>query len=706
MTQTPRVRRLAGTIALAGSGLLAAPQGFAQTAAADGADAAGGAVTLETVVLSATTDASVQADGYVGTLAQAATKSDTPVAEAQQSLSIVTVDQIADQGARTLGEALSYSAGVTPQAYGGDLRFDNPVVRGFDGARAQYVNGLRQGRYFGGVAYELYGMQQVEVVRGPASSLYGSGSPAGIVNQIQKRAQDHDFGEAGVGYGSHGSGKLFFDVNTAASDRLATRVTGLLGDTHLQADDVDNQRGYLAGALRWTPDDATTVDVMLSYTRDSPITPVGVPYDLTRDGDGDRLRKTNFGMPGWDSSDRTLYSLGIETSHEFASGWKVQQGFRFEDFDWNYKGSYVSTALGADGSIMRGISAQDEASRTLSLDTRLVGEATTGAVIHRLLFGLDLRRHTVDEKSRISATLPVSPDQIGEPTPMPVLPAASRTDATLEETALYAQDELESGPWRGTLSLRYDRARQTGEQYGITAEYDEDALTGRASIGYRTEQGVMPYVSFATGFEPQTGLTTDLTALKPLRSRQVEVGVKYEPSAFPALLSAAVYDLRQKNVAQWAGFDADHNAYLYNDIGEVRSRGLELEGTAEIGAAWKLRASYAYNDTQQRGGTNVGQPMPNAPRHLASLWADHDFGNGASVGAGLRHLGKRQDAANAHELDGVTLIDAGARYEKGRLAASLNVQNLTDETYVATCSFFGCFYGEGRTITAQVATRW
>lgn len=699
-------RRLTRALLLAGGSALAVPHAMAQQAAAPTDGAAAAAVTLETVVLTATTDASVQAQGYVGTQAQAATKSDTPVAEAQQSVSVITVDQARDQGARTLGEALSYSAGVAPQPYGGDLRFDNPVVRGFDGARAQYVNGLRQGRYFGGVAYELYGMQQVEVVRGPASALYGSGSPAGIVNQVQKRAQDHDFGEAGIGYGSHGSNRLFFDVNKARSDRLATRLTGIVSDTRQQIDDVDNERRYLAGALRWSPGEATTVDVLLSYTRDSPITPVGVPYGLAQADDGKDLRKVNLAMPGWDESDREMWSLGVETSHEFANGWKLQQGFRYESLNWAYQGSYVSTGLADDGAILRGISKQDEESRTISLDTRLAGELTAGAMVHRLLFGLDLKHHEVDEKSQISGTLPISRADIGARTAMPDLPAPSRTDATLKETGLYAQDEIEAGPWRGTLALRYDRAEQTGEQYGIAAAYDEEAVTGRASIGYRTAQGVMPYLSLATGFEPQTGLTTGKQALKPLRSRQVEVGVKYEPAAFPGLLTAAVYDLRQKNVAQWAGYDAGSNAYLYNDIGEVRSRGLELEGTAEIGTAWKLKASYAYNDTEQLGGTNVGQPMPNAPRHLASLWADHDFGNGGAVGVGARHLGERADAANAHMLGGVTLLDMGASYERGRLAASVNVQNLTDKDYLATCSYFGCYYGEGRTIMAQVATRW
>lgn len=205
MPHTCRSALLAGASAIVLAPLSVAAQGTEDT---DG-------VFLGELVLTATTDTSVQADGYVADFSQAATKSDQPLARTPQSVSVVTAQQIADTDAQTLGQALSYSAGVMGEPYGTDPRFDSPTVRGFSAASSQYVNGLRQLRHLGAPAYETYALQQVEVLRGPNSSLYGAGSPAGIINQVQKRAQDFDFGEIGIGFDSNGSKQVFFDVNTA-----------------------------------------------------------------------------------------------------------------------------------------------------------------------------------------------------------------------------------------------------------------------------------------------------------------------------------------------------------------------------------------------------------------------------------------------------------------------------------------------------------
>ncbi|CAM3065550.1 TonB-dependent siderophore receptor [Paracoccus nototheniae] len=655
-------------------------------------------------------DITLTVDDVAGYVAQGAqtTKSATPIAEAQQSISVVTADQIADQGAADLGESLAYSTGVNSQPFGGDPRFDNPTLRGFSAERAQYVNGLRQGRFFGGGSYEIYGMQQVEVLRGPSSALYGSGSPAGIVNQVQKRAGSTPFGEVGLGYGTNGYAKAFFDVNSVATDTLSYRVTGIGSDITRQVEETGNRRGYLAGAARWQPDDATTVDLLASYTKDSPDSPVGVPFDLT--GTDDKALRDRFlGRRGWNDSDREMWNLGVEVSHDLESGWRISQGFRYESFDWQYDGSFVRAALDADGNILQGISRQDENSDTISLDTRLEGEVTTGAVVHQLLFGVDLRRYETEENSLFSVTdAPVSPDDLSYVNGPPTFAGASPsvTDATFTQIGIYAQDEIILDAWRGSLALRYDRAEQTGLQYGTAADYDEDALTGRIGLARVLANGITPYVSYATGFEPQTGLTEDLRPRKPLESTQLELGVKFAPTVFDGLLTAAIYDLRQDNVGQYQGFDADRNAYLYRDIGQVKSRGLELEATARIAEAWSLKAAYAYNDTEQQGGSNQGQPMPNAPRHLASLWLTHDFGNGISAGGGIRHIGEREDAANARTLDDVTLADLRVGFERDAIAASISIQNLTDEVYLSTCGFYGCFYGEGREVMAEIAYKW
>ncbi|WBU65307.1 TonB-dependent siderophore receptor [Paracoccus aerodenitrificans] len=646
--------------------------------------------------------------GYVASGAQVS-KSLTPISEQQQAISVVTRDQIDDQGAQNLGQALSYSSGINAEPFGADPRFDAPTMRGFESSGAQYVNGLRQSRYFGGVSYETYGMQQIEVMRGPSSALYGPGSPIGIINQVQKRAQSADFSEVGVGYDSNQSGQVFFDINRAASDTLSWRFTGIGRDEQTQIDELTNERAYLAGALRWNPDAMTTIDVMASYTKDSPISPTGVPYALTEIADGDDLREMYTGQENWDDSDRKMWNIGVEVSRDLDNGWTLSQGFRYEKFDWDYTGTYVSTGavVNPDGTFLRGSSWQSESTESLSLDTRLNGEVTTGQAVHQLLVGVDVRKYDADETSQIQRDTTIfnwrDPGAYVAPPEMTI--ARSSGETTLKQVGVYAQDEIIYGNWHGTAGLRYDWAKQTGDQYDVPSEYEEDEVTGRAGLSYVFANGLMPYLSYATSFDPQTGLNENEDPLKPTKGYQWEAGVKYQPTSFDGLITASVYDLRQTNVNQYAGRN-DAGNLLYYQVGEVKSRGLELEATAELNAAWKIRASYAYNDTEQQGGTNTGQPMWNAPRHSANLWVDYDFANGLELGGGLRYIGERDNVNNTIELDSYTLVDAAARYTRGNVEASLNLSNLTDETYLATCSWFGCYYGEGRTASAKVTYKW
>lgn len=665
-------------------------------------------IRLPEIVLTATSDASVQADGYVGTQAQVATKSNTPVAETQQSISVVTSQQIEDQGAQNLGQALNYTAGVLGQPFGADPRFDSPTVRGFEARGSQYVNGLRQLRDFGAPAYEVYGLQQVEVLKGPNSSLYGAGSPAGIINQVQKRAQDRDFSEAGAGFDSSGSGQSFFDVNRVAGPELSWRLTGILRDSQTQIDELTNRRGYLGAALRYAPTEMTTLDVIASYTKDSPISPPGVPFALTQTGDGKALRERYFGEPSFDDSDREIANFGVEISHELDSGWTLSQGFRVERFDWTYTGHYV-TGLTPDGqSVTRGANFQDESTRGLNLDTRLSNRVTLGEVTHDLLVGLDIRQYDADTVTQFFFGQPIgafNPVYGGRPDATAWYTSIS--DVTQKQIGLYAQDEIAVGNWRGSLALRHDWTEQTGSAStnfagDSTVDQSDSATTGRVGLGYVISNGVMPYASYTTSFDPTIGTdTTTGEALKPTEGKQWELGVKYQPSGFDGLFTAAIYDLTQQNLVRNLGQGQTRQ------VGEVRSRGLELEATAALSADWDLRASYAWNETEQKGGPEDGLEMPNAPRHLASLWLDRDFDNGLRAGGGFRHIGARKgDFANTFDLDSVTLVDLAASYTRGNVEASVNLNNLTDEVYIANCGNFGCYYGEGRSIAAKVAYRW
>lgn len=698
MTRPTRAALLAGASALCLS-LPAQGQEAAET------------VVLDEVVL----DATAPTDGYVVPTTQIATKTEATVLETQQSVSVVTAQQIRDQGSTSVGQALRYSAGAVAEPYGATPGFDEPNIRGFGSNNSQYLNGLRLVRKFGAPSYELYGLERVELLRGPSSGLYGAGSPGGIVNLVQKHAQQEDFAEAGVGYGSFGDASLFFDVNRAASDTLAWRLTGQISKTEEQVKEVTNDRQYLAGAFRWQLDDVSTLDLLLSYQKDSPISPAGVPYALTQIANGDDLREFYAGYPDETDSDRRMFNLGVEYGHDLDNGWRLEQSFRYQKFDWDYN-IFTSNALSADGTLIDlNQTIQTEDSSTLNVDTRLLGEVTTGAATHKLLFGVDVIRNRLDNTTHFLYPQDIdwrNPDRdiavVGDEW------YVKRENLTIQQVGLYAQDEIAWNNWRASVGLRHSWVKQTGRVdsafLGTPSSSDayqkDDATTGRASLSYVFNDNLAPYVSYSTSFDPEIGTDRNGDPLKPTEGKQWEIGVKYQPSD-DVLLTAAVYDLKQSNVVR-----SDESFQTFQ-IGEVHSRGVELEATAELAQGWSVRAAYTYTDARQHGDARTvgpfleGNRAANSPYHMASVWLDHDFGSGLRAGGGLRYVGERYgDDANNYPLDSYTLVDLGASYERDNIVASLNVLNLTDKTYLASCSAFYCNYGEGREIQARLSYKW
>jgi iron complex outermembrane recepter protein len=662
---------------------------------------------LNEIVVSGQGDPTAPTEGYVAKDAAAGTKTATPVLETQRSISVVTRDEIDDRGAQTLGQALSTTAGVIGEPFGADPRFDSPVLRGFDMRQAQYLNGLRLMRSSGAPSYDIYGLERVEVLKGPASSLYGSGTPAGVINMVQKHAQFKDAYEAGTGVSIDGDAEVFIDANKALSDTFAARLTGKLSQTEEDIDELTNKRGYLGLATRWSPTDATTVDFLASYQKDSPITPAGIPFDLTGQGNDDSLRDLYIGDPAIDESDRRMSNSGYELHHEFDNGWALDQSARFQKFDWDYTGFYVS-GFTAPSTVNRGVIFQDEDTWTANLDTRFSGEVDTGPVSHKLLFGLDLRKYDDNTTTEFATS---SALDITSPTSATVAaPFYTKTDdLTLEQVGIYAQDELSFDKWRATLGIRHDWTDQQGTSGTTVIDQQDSATTGNVGLSYLFDSGLAPYVSYATSFDPVIGTDIDTNTLKPTTGEQWEVGLKYQPTSFDGLFSIALYDLTQDNVSVTV---TEGGVSGIRQIGQVKSRGIEIEGAAEIAMGWSVKAAYSYNDAEQVG-TNDGKMPANMPRHSGSVWLAYDFAEdtalaGLSVAGGIRYIGERfGDNANTASLDPVTLVDLAAKYkvtDKATLAVNLN--NLTDETYVANCGSFGCYYGAGRSVMGTLTVRW
>lgn len=669
---------------------------------------------LGIITLEGTENPTAPLEGPVAEAA-ATTKTGTPIVETPASVSVVPLAQIEAQGSTNLAEALTYSAGIIAENYGNDPRFDSLYLRGFNLENDKFLDGLQFIRSTqpptSSPAFELYGIERVEVLRGPASVLYGAGSPAGLVNMVQKRAQaDGDFTELGFGFDSNGSWSVYGDANRAVDDRFAYRIVGKVGNAKGDVDSIDNERAYLGLSASYALSDSTEVVFIASRHDDAPISPTGVPNGFIGVYDLDDLRDFDFADEDFNTSDRRMTTLSFGLTHEFDNGWKLSGTFLYTDFVWDYENIYISGNIGSE--VQRGAITQHDDFDSIAFDLRLAGEATTGAVEHKLTFGLDARKFSETASTVFSDVDPIdysAPVYGGVVLGAQTYRADKKVDA--QQYGIYALDEMSWGNWRAALGLRHDWTKQTGGNTvaGAVTSFDrkDQATTGHASLGYDFENGVHAYLAYSTSFLPLSGPDANGNPLKPTEGEQWELGVKYEPGNFDGLFTAALYDLTETNRTSWAG--PAWNDYL--QLGKANIRGLELEGVADLGNGWTVKGAYTFAESKI-SGDNDGNELANTPRHAASLWLAHEFQAGALQGltlsGGLRHIGKRWSSdANTQELEAVTLLDLGAAYAwDNGMELRVNLNNVTDEAYVSAVGFTSSYIGDGRNVQANLSYKW
>jgi iron complex outermembrane receptor protein len=687
------------------------------------------AVDLGEIIIQSEEDPTGPVVGYAaGTTAS--TKSGRSLLETPSSVTVVTTDQIEDTAANNLSEALGYAAGVVTEAYGADPRFDSISVRGADLQNQIYLNGLQFSRStrpnYGAPSLDLYGMERVELLRGPNSVLYGAGSPAGLVNLIQKRAQfDGDTTELGLHADGNGSYYVFGDANRVVDDRFAYRIVGKAGNRVLGIDEYDNPGAYLGFAAKYQATDATTVEFLLSYQDDDPDSPSGVPNGLVGTRSDEDLRDFYFGNEALEYGDRKVLNLGAQVTHTFDNGWRLVSNTGVTKFDWSYSNLSVGGVTGTD--VARTQLLQDEDVTSYATDLRLEGSALTGDVLHNLAFGIDASRF---EESALSVFY-YGQDSIDFAAPdyspiTPVRDGASwyaNKNVTVEQVGIYASDEIEYGNWRAGLALRHDRNKSEGQSntlYTVPGSggtpgtvdltRDDSATTGQASLGYVWDNGVSAYLSYGTSFQSFAEPGDTGTALDPTTGEQWEVGAKYLPATLDAYLSASVYQLEEKNRPVYVQNGAGVRAY--DQVGKSRIRGIELEGRANLADGWSVTGGYSFTDSEIIGGDNNGNELGLTPKHTFKLWASKEIQGGPlaglTVGAGARFIGERYAFnANANQLDSVTLLDAAVSYDfDDGTELQVNVTNLTDEAYVSSVGYFSTYYGDGRTISATLSKKW
>ncbi|WP_416423788.1 TonB-dependent siderophore receptor [Pseudomonas sp. App30] len=663
--------------------------------------------------------------GYVATRSSAGTKTDTPIIEIPQSISVITRQQMQAQGAQTVTDALRYVPGVKVEAYGLDPKgFDWLYIRGFNGqATSDYLNGLRQqNNSYAFFRSEPYAYDRVEVARGPASSLFGQGDAGGIVNRVSKLPEADHVNEVQLTGGNNNRLQGQFDVGGAlnADQSLLYRVVGLARDADTQvkyADghQVEDDRLYIAPSFTWAPDADTSLTVLTDFLRDhngGSLFAYSTPSGHTT--------STLMGDHSFNHLDQDQYTLGYAFRHRFNDTWEFRQNARYGQVDLIFQNLLPTAVDLASGTTSRIADRFDQHMDTFNLDNQLQADFSTGPLVHKLLMGVDYAWQDADISRwrTLAPTLNIYNPQYGQSIARPSAANSISSidyDQTIQQVGGYLQDQISfDDHWILTAGGRYDYVRNDLDNHvGASTNQKDNAFTGRVGLTYLTDFGLAPYVSYAESFNPNTGTSSTGSAFDPSMAHQWEVGVKYQPSD-ALLMTVAAYDLTKTNVLTNQLVGGVTTGYSVAS-GEQQSRGLEAEVKARLDRNWDLLASYTYTHAEINKSNNgdQGNRPANVPRHMASAWLNYSFHDtlldGLSLGGGVRYTGALYgDNANTFHVDNYTLFDAGASYPiNPHLTLSVNAQNLLNTEYVATCDdTYECYPGLRRTLLTSVKYSW
>nr|WP_312271986.1 TonB-dependent siderophore receptor [Pseudomonas sp.] len=673
------------------------------------------------------------AEGYVATRSASGTKTDTPILETARSMSVATREQMRDRAVHNIDDAVRYMPGIVASSYGSDTRADWLRVRGFEPTR--FLDGLRlpDGVYVDPKP-ETWNLERLTLLRGPASSIYGQTPPGGLIDMVSLRPQAETSHEVRAEVGSDNHRQINFDT-TGALDENANvlyRVSGVVRDSDTQIDHIENKRYNIAPSLTWNIDDDTHLTFLSQYTRDDTgATSQFLPLQGTKiDGPWGKVsHHKNLGDPDWEYYDRTYYSLGYAFDHRINDVWQFRQNARYTKSDLSFQtitvGGY-NGAVSEDGTVQRNTNIVDEDISQFAIDNNFQGDFKTGALQHTLLLGVDYQRSN-NNYQYFFGQAPTS--NIHSPVYGQYFdPSLARQytlynyDQKTHQTGLYIQDQIALEKWRFTLGGRKDWVNTDTRFYDENdqAKERDSAFTGNASLSYVFDSDLAPYISYAESFQPTAGADVKTNrSFKPTEGKQYEVGVKYQPAESDTLLTAALYELTQKNVSITT-IDPLTKASVPSQSGKVKIRGVELEATSNLTESLKLIAAYSYTDTEVKNGDYKGKRLQLIPEHQASLWADYTWHTGVldgfGIGAGVRYVGDTYgNQGNTWEghVGSYTLYDAAAHYDLGRLDSRLkgasvgvNATNLFNKDYISTCDGYYCYYGDQRSVIANVTYKW
>ena len=662
-------------------------------------------------------------NGYVATRSATGTKTDTALVETPQSIAVVTADQIQAQAAQTLGAALRYSAGIGGEVNGSsDTRNGVIQVRGIDiGYQGLFRDGLRlpSTRYVSFLPLSPYGAERIEVLKGPASVLFGQGSVGGILNYVSKVPTARQFGEMSISGGSFNRYQGEFDVGGPANKdgSVLWRLTGLVRDGNTQVDFTRDDQVFIAPAVTFRNED-TSLTLLANYQQDR--TGWGLQF-LPASGTvvpnaGRTIPVNRFvGEPGFNKYDTDQAAVGYQLSHNLSDALTFRQNL---SYSWlrNTERSFYGTGYAneAAGELNR---FGDDARSTIgsfAVDTSLQARFDTAFIRHTTVFGVDYRATRFTDTA--ASLLPANTLNVFNPVYTNSFTPLGQYDDSLtnqKQVGLYVQDQMKLGRLSLVLGGRQDFATTQVSNFndGTYVAREATAFTGRAAAIYNFDNGVAPYVSYAESFLPVLDRDANGNLLAPETGNAYEAGVKYQPVGINALFTLAAFDITRANVVRYQAVAP----FTARQTGEIKSRGFDAEVVANPLPGLNVRGGYAYIDsviTRDPDGGFQGNVPYTVPRNRFSLWSDYTLQSGqfagVQLGGGVRYVGETfGDDANTIRVPDATVADVLLAYTRDGYRLALNVTNIFDKQYVAACyGATSCFYAEGRKAIAKLTYRW
>ncbi|WP_235399021.1 TonB-dependent siderophore receptor [Sphingomonas sp. SRS2] len=678
-------------------------------------------------VRAADADSAEERDGLIIVVgapdrSSAGTKTDTPLAQTPQALTIVPAEVYLAQGAISISDTLRYTAGVVANPYGQDSRTDGGFVRGLN--PLQFRDGMRDiFSYYASIRGDPYNFSRVELVRGPASVLFGQGTLGGLINLVSKVPEFDTGGEVALSYGSFQRKEGFADLTGPLVEGLAGRIIARVRDADTRVDNVPDDRVMLAPSLRWRAGENTDITLLGLYQEDdSGSTSQFLPNvgTILPNPNGKLSNSTFIGKPGWDRYDGRLLQGTGSVEHSLSDRLKISLKARYIDSDLtyltHYPDSYNSPPNPYFDAAQRTIGLYAEGSyarlNIFSTDNNIQFDFDTGAQIeHSLLAGIDYSWNRVRKTGSYAyETIDIydidyaSLSDFGGGLPSAAYPGflgGFSEDTRQKQLGFYVQDQIRF--WdRVSLVIGARRDYTRTQAAGGVAEKDH-ATTFRAGLIAEIVKGVSPFLSYTESFEPISGTDIFLQPFKPKTGTQYEGGIKFHPDS-KTLITLSAYHIREANrPVGTIIIDPSTNLPLNGEIqiGKLTSKGYEFEASRILPGNFELIAAYAYN--------KIRPQIDNVPKRTASLWATKTLPIQSDIslrlGGGVRHTSVNY--SGTIRTPGYTLFDALAEVNWQDWSFAINATNLFNKKFYASCLSRGdCFIGEPRNIFATFKKRF